>query len=188
MATLNQSVQDNFPMILNKTLGYEGSALDPSGPSKYGVLEKTYQNYLKQNGQPLRPITQISMPEVQNIYRQQYYQAPGLDKLPLRTSAVTFDYGVQSGQGTSIKALQKIVGATPDGKLGSKSYQAINNYIAQNGEDSLIENMLNTRRAHYARLTKSNPVQYPPGLQNRVNRVETDWLRPNYGIRNLKGQ
>lgn len=178
---------DNFPVILQKTLGYEGwDKLNPKDPSKYGILEKNYQSYLKSIGKENASIQRITLPEASEIYRKNYYQANSLDRMPLRTSAVMFDWAVNSGAGTPIKNLQKIIGAEPDGKVGPKTLEAVNSYISQHGEDSLVESIINSRRSFIDRITKLNPKLPAEGLRNRVNKVELDWLRPNHGIRNLK--
>ncbi len=178
---------DNFPIILQKTLGYEGNdKLDPTGPSKYGILEKNYQAYLKSLGKQNAPIQRITLPEASEIYRKNYYQANSLDRLPLRLSAVIFDWTVHSGAGTPIKTVQKIVGATPDGKVGPKTLRAINSYVSQHGEDALIEGIINGRRNFIERFIAREKRKDADGLRNRVNKVETDWLRTNHGIRTLK--
>ena len=178
---------NNFPQILQKTLSYEGNAnFDPSGPSKFGILERNYQSYLKENGGRLKTIDKITLPEATDIYSKNYYYSNNLDKLPHRTSGVIFDWVVNSGQKNSIPAVQRIIGATPDGKIGPKTIEAINNYIGKNGEDVLIDNILNQRRDYLERYVIPKQPQNANGLRNRVNRVEQDYLRVNYGIRNLK--
>ena len=176
--------QNDFSSILAKTLSYEGSGLNVSKKerSKYGVLETNYHSYLKQNGKPVQPIDKISKPEVEDFYYKNVYLKNNLDKLPQRVSATVFDYTTQSGV-YGIKALQRAVGVDPDGKVGPITLEAAKKYIAQNGEDALIENIFNQRREHYKRLVAKG---LEPGILDRVDKAELDWLRVNYGIRNLK--
>lgn len=186
LATSNVS-EDNFPGILQKTLGYEGNdKLDPSGPSKYGILEKNYQSYLQEIGQPIKSIDKITLPEATEIYNKKFYKANSLHLLPARTAGVIFDWVVNSGAGNSIPSIQKIVGATPDGKVGPKTIKAINNYIATNGEDMLLENIINNRRDFIDSSRKQVVINQREGLHNRLNKLEKDYLRVNHGIRNLK--
>ena len=175
-----------FPQIFNTSMGYEGSALNAKERSKHGVLESNYHSYLKGKGKPLQPIESISFPEVEEIYFNNYYKANNLDRLPLRTAGAVFDWTIHSGSGNSIPALQKIVGATPDGKLGPKTIAAINAYIEKNGEDALLAPYFESRRGFIERFIKRNNRQDAPGLRNRVDKAERDWLRINHGIRNLK--
>ena len=181
-----QPAQNNFGQIIDKTLSYEGSAFNPKDPSKFGVLQTTYQKYLTDNNKPLKTVDRITLPEAQDIYHKDYYLKNSLDKLPERLSAVTFDYAVHSGSGTAIKALQKLVGTEIDGKMGPHTLAAIDRFVKINGEDVLIEGLINHRREYIERLIKRNPNLPAQGLRNRVDKVEHDWLRINSGIRNLK--
>jgi len=188
--TLNAAKQqadkeNQFPMILEKTLSYEGEALNAQERSKYGVTEPVYFTYLKEQGKPQQPIEKIRMPEVQDIYHSKYFLANNLDKLPVRTSAVVFDYAVQSGN-RGVKALQKAVGTVPDGKIGPKTLAALSAYIAENGEDALLDAIMTERREFIEGFIKRNNREDAEGLRNRLTRVELDWVRKNNGIRNLK--
>lgn len=187
LATSNPVEQDNFPTILQRTLAYEGGGqLDPTGPSKFGILEKNYQAWLKKNGRDYKSIDKLTLPEATDIYSSDYYKANSLHLLPMRTSGVIFDWVVNSGQRNSIPTIQKIVGATPDGRIGPQTVKAINAYIATHGEDALLENIITQRRSYIDRITKSNPKLPAQGLRNRIDRLEHDYLRVNHGIRSLK--
>lgn len=66
---------------------------------------------------------------VQNIYRELYWNKMRLDELTSQTIAEEiFIMGVVSGIGNGIKLAQRLVGVTDDGIIGSKTIAALNNF------------------------------------------------------------
>jgi lysozyme family protein len=66
---------------------------------------------------------------------------------PVWTGAV-FDWGVNSGMGRPAKAVQRIVGATPDGAIGPKTVKAIFDFDAKD----TIEKLYDARQKFYESL------------------------------------
>lgn len=184
-------MDNNFSKILDKTLSYEGSGLykEASGNnSKYGVQQQVYDNYLKQIGRPQQAVNNITPQEVQDLYYKNYYVNHNMQYLPHTIAAATFDFGVNSGPGRSIKLLQNTIGAKPDGVIGPKTIQAVNAYVQNNGESTLLQKLIDQRRSYVDDITKSNPdlISKRTGLLNRVDKFENDWIPKTNGIRNLK--
>lgn len=98
----------DFQRALNTLLKHEGSgynAADPSGGSKYGVLQSTYTAWLRKNGLPSKNIKDITLTEVANIYRSEYWQASGAPSLPYDLASLHFDSAVNMGVGTAKRLL-----------------------------------------------------------------------------------
>lgn len=64
---------------------------------------------------------------VRQFYRSQFWHPLRLDEVTHQEVAANiFDFGVNAGISTAAKLAQLVVGATPDGKIGAKTLQALN--------------------------------------------------------------
>jgi len=170
----------DFNDILLTTLQLEGGYTNADGyPTNYGVRQDIYNDYTKRTNLPSKDVKELKFSEVKNFYRDDYWDKPKISTLPNeKVAALVFDYGVNAGQGTAIKALQSIIGTKVDGAIGKKTREALNKYIEKNGEDVLVGQILNNREQHYANLALSNPVKYGKFLQGWNNRISK--LRAKY--------
>lgn len=64
------------------------------------------------------PVRELSKEQARAIYRAEYYNAIGGDKLPLHIAVAAFDYAVNSGVARAAKAVQRVCGTAEDGKIG----------------------------------------------------------------------
>ena len=64
---------------------------------------------------------------VRQFYRSNFWHPLRLDEVTHQDVAANiFDFGVNAGISTAAKLAQLVVGATPDGKIGAKTLQALN--------------------------------------------------------------
>ncbi len=64
---------------------------------------------------------------VRQFYRSQFWHPLRLDEVTHQEVAANiFDFGVNAGISTAAKLAQLVVGATPDGRIGAKTLQALN--------------------------------------------------------------
>ncbi len=92
--------------------GYSDHPQDPGGATNYGITQRTYDAWRKRQGLPTRPVREISMEEVQAIYRDRYWKplpARYAEKDPALALAL-FDFAVNSGVGTARRALREAGG------------------------------------------------------------------------------
>ena len=166
----------DFDNILLNTLKNEGGVTtDTGGLTNYGITQDTYNSIAPSLGLGKKSVKDLKYGEVKTVYENEFYKKPAIDKLPsIKLQGIMFDWGVNAGTGTAIKKLQEIVGTKPDGKMGKKTLEAVNNYIAENGEESLAFDIMNSRFNHYKSLVESNPEKYgkyAQGWDNRLNAV-----------------
>ena len=163
----------NFNKLLAETLGYEGGkTVDSGGVTNAGVTQGAMDAYAKENNIPTKSVNDLSFGDAKDIYYKDYFVKPKLDKIPSeKVAGVLFDFGVNSGQGTAVKALQKIVGAKPDGVIGNKTLKAVDKYIAKNGEDILTDEILNNREKLMTSLVVNNPAKYGKYVNGWANRI-----------------
>lgn len=119
--------QGNFPACLKVTLSHEGAWSDhkddPGGATMKGVTIGRYrQHYPNATKADLR---NISDADLQRIYRDDYWNKVGGDKLPHGVDLATFDFGVNSGPSRGVRYLQASAGAKQDGVVGPQTLKSV---------------------------------------------------------------
>jgi lysozyme family protein len=125
---MSDRINDLIARVIKREGGsaYTNDPDDAGGPTKYGVTLATLHNYRKQ-AVSAADVQALTEAEAVQIYRSMYFPA-GFEKI--ENDAVLeelFDYGVNSGPGASVSALQTVLkreglydGAI-DGSFGPKS-------------------------------------------------------------------
>ena len=94
---------NNFEKCLAITLRWEGGYSnhpdDPGGPTMKGVTQREYDAWRRSQHLATQPVRNISGPEIQAIYRTQYWDVMGCDGLPAGYDLCVFDAAVNSGPG-----------------------------------------------------------------------------------------
>ena len=168
---MEQNVDDkDFQPMLMNTLKLEGG-YNAQENSNFGVKQDVYDAFAKANKLPSKSVKELNFGEVSNFYKKDYYDK--VKDLPTKElKGLVFDYAVNAGAGTAISALQEVVGSKVDGIMGGKTKQAVDKYIAKNGEDTLHAQLIQKRVDHYASLIQQDPMkygQYEKGWLNRMN-------------------
>lgn len=161
----------SFENALAKTLGFEGGIsnhpLDSGGLTKWGVTQRTYDNYRRTTGREFRPVTDMDDVEMRAIYREDYWDPIHGDELPERLAECVFDMAVNSGVSAAKKTLQRAVGVQVDGVIGRQTIEAAR----------LVPPLLFLkRRAGYIQdIVRNNPsqVEFLEGWVNRL--LEQAW-------------
>ncbi|OHV24966.1 hypothetical protein BBJ66_22775 [Rhizobium sp. RSm-3] len=115
----------NFPACLAITLASEGGlSMDRADPgnwtggavgkgtlkgTKYGISAAAFPNL---------DIRNLTLGDVEPIYKAKYWDAVAGDKLPAGFDLTAWDYAVNSGAGRALRDAQAVVGAPVDGRLG----------------------------------------------------------------------
>lgn len=87
--------------------------------SKFGVTAYAVATYRRVKAVTAADIAALTMDEAVNIGVYLYFEAPRFDALPWdRALASIVDKGWGSGPGTAIGLMQRMIGATPDGRIG----------------------------------------------------------------------
>jgi len=178
-----------FNEIFATTLGYEGG-IDKTMEgvvSNMGVTQTAYDSYNKRKNLPIKDVKDVSWGEAREIGYEDYFVEPKIDKLySRRLKGAMFDYEYNSGNHTSVKALQGILGVKQDGKVGPKTQKALKNYIKKNGQDKIVEELLDEREQYLTNLTISNPQKYSKyinGWANRIQKQKEEYLQPRQEVR-----
>jgi lysozyme family protein len=169
-------MQENFANSLREVTQYEGTAFsnrpdDRGGPTRYGVVQATYDTYRRAWGQPTQSVEYISWPEVSAIYKDGFWDACRCDDLPAGVDFAVFQAAVNIGTGTAARLLQGVLGVTQDGSIGSGTLGAVQGWKAQD----LSQAFLSAVQDYYTRIAANHPndPQYQDNVRGWLNRV--DW-------------
>lgn len=152
---------NEFTRSLAKVLVHEGGfsdhPQDPGGATMKGVTQRVYDEYRASIGASPLPVKNISMTELQAIYRRRYWDLAKCDKLAPGVSYVVFDGSVNSGVGQSVKWLQRALQALGlyqgaiDGVIGQGTILAA---AGVNDNDRLVA-LICERRMAFLRALKT---------------------------------
>lgn len=154
------SFKDALEFLLPVEGGYANDPDDPGGATNYGITQETYDAFRK------RSVKHITPNEVAEIYEKFYWRDGKCDAIAVthpHLALVHFDCAVNCGVIQAAKLLQKAVGATPDGIVGSRTLQA----IRQQSDDVHCHEYLKVREAFYYSIVSNKPV---------LNKFLKSWL------------
>ena len=115
-----------FDQCFEKLIAHEGGVSenpkDPGGLTNYGISQRAYPNL---------DIRSLTLAEVKQLYKRDYWDRAQCDQLPSQLSYLLFDAAVNSGIGQSIRFLQRAVGVADDGVMGAITLSAIKRLDAE---------------------------------------------------------
>lgn len=114
-----------LPIVLAHEGGFAEHADDPGGATMRGVTQATYAAWRRRMGLPVQSVQRISDEEIEDIYRDGYWNAIRGDELPSGVAYAVFDAGVMSGPGRAVRWLQEAAGVQPDGIVGPRTLAAV---------------------------------------------------------------
>lgn len=111
---------DRFDQFIDRLLSHEGGYVnhssDPGGETQWGISKRSY---------PSLNIKKLTREDAVAIYRRDFWEASGADKMPPAVGFQLLDAAVNSGIGQANRWLQKAAGVADDGVIGPISRKAI---------------------------------------------------------------
>lgn len=107
-----------FDRLIDHEGGYVNDPNDPGGETKFGISKRSYPNV---------DIKNLTLEKAKDIYYQDFWLAVEGDKLHDGVAWQLFDFAVNSGVQTAIRAFQRALGVADDGHFGSVSQAAAQN-------------------------------------------------------------
>ena len=165
---------ERFAACLAFTLSQEGGYVnnpnDSGGATNCGITQATYDAYRAANKLALVPVSGITHAEVAAIYHANYWNAMDCDQLPEPVDLAVFDFGVNAGISRSVRYLQILCDAAPDGVIGPATLAA----VAQHDPHDLATGLLQARGHYYQQCVTVNPKNsvFLQGWQNRVKALQ----------------
>lgn len=145
---------------------YTNAPSDHGGPTKYGVTQAALAAYRMAPATP-EDVQALTEAEARAIYRRDFFVRPGFDKVPdPATQVLLMDWGVNSGPGIAIRALQRLLGVPNDGVLGPQTLLALSGLDAA----KLYRRLAAARVRFIGDLLHNDPSQlvYARGWLNRA--------------------
>jgi lysozyme family protein len=139
------SWQRCIDFVLEREGGYVDHASDPGGRTNFGISQRAHRDI---------DIESLTRSQAADIYWKDYWLPCRCDKLGYPASLAVFDYAVNSGTKVATKALQRSVGATPDGKIGPKTLRA----LGRSAPKSIAKHVTDQRLANFIRIVRRRPA------------------------------
>lgn len=179
--TMNESTPiDVFKtQALPLTLIFEGEFSndkdDKGGATMCGITQGVYNEYLQSKNIPPQPVNKITFPEIEEIYKNNYWNRAKCDILPPELAVLHFDSAVNHGASRANKFLQRAVGAKEDGIIGPKTIEAITVIYPE----VFITNYVHARESFYKAIVERDATQkkFLRGWLRRLNFVKAYVLK-----------
>ncbi len=139
--------------------GYVNDPDDPGGETKHGISKRAH---------PDLDIKALTLADATRIYQADYWEETGaLLATGGPLAAALFDFGIHSGSSRAISELQRLVGATPDGRLGPLTRRAIDVKAFQ----LLAVALVDRRRKYLEDLVANRPrlAKFAHGWSDRLH-------------------
>ncbi|MEM1039411.1 MAG: glycosyl hydrolase 108 family protein [Pseudomonadota bacterium] len=160
-----------FDQVIGQVLKHEGGFVnhpkDPGGATNKGVTLRTFRRYVKSDGS-VADLKRLTDRQARLVYRRHYWDAIVGADLPAGVDYAVFDLAVNSGVSRASKILQKVVGATQDGRIGPATMARVETF----DEGELIDAICDERLAFMKRIRGGRLWKtFGRGWQRRVDDV-----------------
>lgn len=145
-------IEGNFEDFARFMLPMEGGyTVDTGGRTRFGISEKAHPRVWKHGGP--------NLPEALEVAEREYWRPLQASAMPRDVALALADFAFNAGVPRAVKALQELVGAEPDGKVGSETLQRVWEAWRES-EGDLAHDLVNQRAALHLRLVSENPKKY----------------------------
>ena len=162
-----------IPRCLKHEGGYVNHPGDPGGPTNKGITLATFRRFIKPSG-TIDDLKALTTEQATVVYKRRYWDAVMGDSLPPGVDYAIVDFAINSGPYRAAIYLQRVVGATPDGRIGPKTLAAVR---AKNPESAINE--LCDARLYFMKRIRGGSLwkTFGRGWQRRVDEVRDDALK-----------
>jgi hypothetical protein len=137
---------------------------DDGGLTKFGVDQRSH---------PKEDIENLTYERAVEIYKQEYWDKCGAEKLPWPLDLVQVDGAVNTGIGQQNKFLQRAVGAKDDGKFGPQTLGKTMETVSNVGVVNVCKSVIYIREQFYKDLASRRPDKHKflKGWLNRLSNL-----------------
>lgn len=171
-----------FEQLMGFSLPAEGGfanrpkAADPGGRTNMGITQRTYNAWLKMHGEESRDVKGITREEVEQIYKELYWDKIKGDKLPEDLATVLGDYAIHASPKKAVQKLQQVIGVTPTGNMGPVTLKTVQQKVRTPQEDEMLALKINELREKVLREKKH--AKHNPGWWPRLERLD-EYIKKN---------
>ncbi|SEM47125.1 Predicted Peptidoglycan domain-containing protein [Loktanella fryxellensis] len=193
-----QSVQDIARDIVQREGGFVDDPNDPGGATNHGVTIHTLRRLgldLTGDGRvDVVDVRRISRAQAIDIFIREYFEAPGIGRLPAPLQATVFDMQVNAGS-HAVKILQRLlnrmrIAVAVDGIIGPQTVAAAGRAMAA-APLHLVDAYGIARRNYYYALADTRPAsrryarKRDGGKGGWITRAES-FIAPRYHLTNAQ--
>jgi lysozyme family protein len=168
------SVETLIEDVIGREGGFADHPADRGGPTKFGITQAALARHLGR-AVTAAEIESLSLDQARQIYRQDYYQGPRIDRLPAGIQPFVFDSAVNHGPQRAIAFVQQIctlagfAQLVVDGVCGPRTIRAAHD-AARAMQDWLLAALVEERRNFYQAIVRADPSQavFLNGWLNRL--------------------
>lgn len=165
-----------LPRILAHEGGYVNHPRDPGGATNKGITLRTFRRYLKPGGS-IADLKALTTAQAVVIYKRHYWDKVLADMLPPGVDYAVADFAVNSGPYRAAQYLQRVVGASPDGKIGPQTLAC----VARMDLAEIIDRLCDRRLAYLKRIRNRQTgerlwITFGGGWEKRLDRVRAGAL------------
>ena len=166
---MTKNFRDCLELVLKHEGGFVNHKDDPGGMTNLGVTKKVWEEWVRHevDEKQMRALTPAL---VAPMYEMRYWRTSYCEKLPRGLDLLVFSMAVNAGAGRSVKLLQDAIGVLPDGVIGPRTMERIN----EANVETLIDKFSEARTAFYKGL-KLFPV-FGKGWLNRTDKERLEAL------------
>jgi len=134
---MKKNWEDFFEMLIKHEGGFtddqrdkgnsQGDGHGNEGSTMLGVTAYTWAAYTKKPA-PKEVMRKLTKEDVKPLYKANYWDVVRADQLPSGCDISVADLCVNAGPKQAAKILQRVVGATADGRIGPKTIGAVHNF------------------------------------------------------------
>ncbi len=163
----SQRFADCVARVLKSEGGNDDDPRDPGGRTSRGILQREWNEWLRTHPGLPADVFDAPQDEIVAIYHEKYWNVLSCADLPAGVDYAVFDYGVNSGNDRSAKALQSFAGVEADGQIGPKTIEATASL-----DPTTLVNQICTQRLAFLRALDTWPT-FGKGWTARVQGVRT---------------
>lgn len=135
--------------------GYVDHPSDPGGATNLGITRRTLAAW--RGIEPWwhldkQAVRQLGRQEAADIYLARFWRPCGGDAMPAGLDLAVFDFAVHSGPKRAVRALQVLVGAVPDGIVGTNTKSALAGAVRKSGIEAVLRRFFSARLKFLKRL------------------------------------
>lgn len=145
--------------------GWADDIHDRGGRTRFGISSKAH---------PTVDLETLTWEKAKAIYRRDYWEGAGCDRLPEPVDMVVFDAAVHSGRMRAGQWIQEAVGAKADGVVGDVTVRAVEAECESRGAEAVALRVLQRRRAFMVRgfkhgwFSSREPLRFLGGFWSRT--------------------
>ena len=167
---MNSNFDKSLEFVLKSEGHFVNDSRDPGGMTNLGITQRVLEEWLG-HAVDEKTMRNLTPEQVAPIYKAKYWMACYAPQLKVGIDYLMFDAAVNMGPGRAVKLMQECIGCVPDGIIGPRTFQLLD----QKKPEDIVDAFSKRKTSYYESL-KTFPV-FGKGWLKRVEDVKFNALR-----------